>query len=70
MAYYITKHFGIEAEVDAVNSQSADAQLQWLLKGSPCFCAGCRERYYNNYSVRILNGYEPISTCTSVVRLV
>ena len=70
MAYYITERVGIKAEVDAVNRQSADAQLQWLLTGSLCFCAECREKYYDDYSVRILSGYEPISTCTSVVRLV
>ena len=64
MAHYLTKHFGIEASVDAVNRNSAFAQLQWLLKDNPCFCAACREGYYKNYSVKILSGYEP-TICTN-----
>ena len=64
MAYYRTKYFGVEASVDAVNRSSADAQLEWLLKGNPCYCADCRESYYKDYSVRLLAGYDTVSYCT------
>ena len=65
MAYYRTKHYGVEASVDAVNQDSADKQLQWLLKGSPCYCTECREGYYKDYSIRLLQGYDTTKvTCT------
>ena len=64
MAYYRTKYFGVEASVDAVNRSSADAQLEWLLKGNPCYCADCRESYDKDYSVRLLAGYDTVSYCT------
>ena len=66
MAYYRTKYYGVEASVDAVNRDSADKQLEWLLKGNPCFCRDCRERYYKDYSIRLIDGYELVSTCKSV----
>ena len=57
MAQYRTKYFGINASVDAVSMNSADEQLEWLLKDNPCFCADCREVYYVKYSIRLLDGY-------------
>ena len=68
MAYYRSKYYGIGAEVDAVNRNSADSQLEWLLKGNPCFCGECREGYYKDYSIRILDGYDTSKgTCTKTV---
>lgn len=65
MAYYRSKHYGIEASVDAMNRDSADKQLEWLLKENPCFCTDCREGYYKHFSVRILSGYDTDKvTCT------
>ena len=64
MAYYRSKHYGIEASVDALNRESADKQLEWLLEQKPCFCLECRELYSQQYSINILEGYEPTSTCT------
>lgn len=64
MAYYRTKYFGVEASVDAVNRSSADAQLEWLLKRNPCYCADCRESYDKDCSVRLLAGYDTVSYCT------
>ena len=63
MANYVTKYFGIEASVDAVNRSSADEQLQWLLRGKPCFCTACRDKYYKEYSITLIAGYEPTTTC-------
>lgn len=65
MAYYRSKFFGVEASVDAINKDSADSQLKWLMKSNPCFCYDCRERYYKDYSVRVLTGYDITNvTCT------
>ena len=75
MAYYRSKYYGIGAEVHAVNRDSADTQLEWLLKGNPCFCGECREGYYKDYSIRILDGYNTskvacTKTTVSTVRYV
>jgi len=68
MAYYRSKYYGIEASVDAINRDSADAQLEWLLTGNPCFCSECRETYAKEYSIRLLAGYDTTnSTCTKTV---
>jgi len=64
MAYYMTKHFGITASVDAVSRESAEAQLQWLLNEKSCFCYNCRETYFTDYSVRLRSGYEDDTVCT------
>tara|TARA_R110002020_G_scaffold460890_1_gene679616 strand:+ start:240 stop:491 length:252 start_codon:yes stop_codon:yes gene_type:complete len=63
MAYYRSKYYGIEASVDAVNKSSADEQLKWLFNNNNadralCLCYACREKYYKDYSVRFLKGYD------------
>ena len=66
MAYYRSKYYGVEASVDAVNRESADEQLQWLLKDkTPCFCQTCREDYEQKYSIRLQSVYTPQTKCTN-----
>ena len=62
MAYYRSKYHGVEASVDAINTESANQQLEWLLKSNPCVCSYCREEYYKQYSVRLLKGYDETQT--------
>jgi hypothetical protein len=65
MVYYRAKYFGVEASVDAVNRASAEAQLEGLFTDrTPCFCLACREGYCKDYSITILQGYEPVTSCT------
>ena len=71
MAYYRSKYYGVEASVDAISRSSADAQLEWLLKGNPCFCLECREGYAKDYSIKLLAGYDTANvTCTNTVSTV
>lgn len=45
--------YDIIAKVYAKNSESAKAQLDWLLCNTHCMCNDCRESWREEYSVDI-----------------
>ena len=53
MGYYQSDVKHISGIVEAVNQQSADAQLNWIVENHTCFCIHCCEGLKTKYSTTI-----------------
>ena len=71
MIYSDIKYNDAVATVDAVNAQSAIAQLKWITENKTCFCLRCRVEYRESYGTIFLgDGYNTTCIANVDIRLV